>query len=86
MMRPLGTILPTAASLAAGDAAADRRAAEAERVGQCTLGHLARRVVGGESRYYTADGGLYAVVSRRDLRVRWFALAADGHWYAADHP
>ena len=72
----LGTILPTASILAAGDRAADRADRDRERVANRELSHCERRVVGGEVRYYdTTDQ--YAIVSRQG-KVLWFAVTADG--------
>lgn len=73
----LGTILPTASSLAAGDAHAEVLNQKRERIGE-TLGGF-RRVVGGEVRWYISDTE-FAVVGR-SLAVLWFEIR-DGYEYA----
>lgn len=76
----MGTILPTAESLAAGDAAADREKERIERIGIQQLGNLTQRQVGGETRYYDNTGKRYAIVNRFK-EIRWFETRADGHDY-----
>jgi hypothetical protein len=74
----IGTVLPTAASLAVTERFAARQVAMKEKVARRELGDCTRRVVGGEVRYYdTADQ--YAVVSRQGT-VLWFAVRADGDY------
>jgi hypothetical protein len=73
----LGTILPTAASLKAGDAAAKRNAAKNERAAATALANCERRTVNGEVRYYR-DATHYAVM--RNATARWFEVRADGDY------
>ena len=77
-MTRLGTILPTAKSLAINDECARKEAAMKARVaaGDARLRNCDRRVVGGEVRYYdTVDQ--YAIVGR-DGQVKWFAVTPEG--------
>lgn len=79
-MKPLGTILPDAKSLAATAAyyksnqeMKDRVAASARELTGCT-----RKIVGGEVRYYdTTDQ--YAIISRQG-KILWFQVRADGDY------
>jgi hypothetical protein len=74
----IGTVLPTRESLARADAHAAKMARGREAIGQRTLPHCERRVVGGEVRYYdTIDQ--YAVVSRQGA-VLWFQVREDGDY------
>jgi hypothetical protein len=76
MIKTIGTVLPTKASLAVNDAYARRVARDKERIAEKKLNGCTRRVVGGEVRYYdTADQ--YAIVSRQGA-VLWFAVTDDG--------
>lgn len=77
MTRTLGTVLPTAESLARGDAHAARIATEQKRVGSALPGCSAV-TVRGEVRYYK-NSKTYALVSR-GLAVRWFDVRADGDY------
>lgn len=77
-MQPLGTILPTAASLRESDIWHAQNAADKVRFAKShpVLSNCEKRTVGNEVRYYLrADR--YAVVSR-DKRVRWFDVTASG--------
>ena len=77
-MKNIGTILPTAKSLAATDAYAKRVAANQACIAATSpaLRGCQRRVVGGEVRYYdTTDQ--YAVVSRQGA-VLWFQVTPRG--------
>lgn len=78
-MSRIGTVLPTAESLAIGDAAAARlernKLAIAKEAG---LTRWPSRIVGGETRYYSADKW-YAIVSRK-LEVLWFVVCEDGDY------
>jgi hypothetical protein len=77
-MKTLGTILPTAASLAVNDKYHRDDMARRESIASRELKGLDRRVVGGEVRYYdTTDQ--YAIVSRQGA-VLWFAVRADGDY------
>jgi len=76
----LGTILPTAESLAMTEKFAIRDKAMREKVASQSheLRHCTRRVVGGEVRYYdTTDQ--YAIVSRQG-KVLWFAVRTEGDY------
>ena len=76
MFRPLGTILPTAESLANSEAFYRRDIKARESIAKVELRGCERRVVGGEVRYYdTTDQ--YAIVSRQG-KILWFAVTADG--------
>ena len=77
MSRPLGTILPTAASLALGDAFAASLEAEQKKIGAMITG-CRKALVGGEVRYYKSSIR-YAVVSRWMLII-WFDVRADGDY------
>lgn len=83
-MKPLGTILPTATSLAHGDAHAASVQLKKKQVAARLLPRHEHRVEGGEDRYY-AGADYYAVVSD-DLQLRWFIKKPDGHWYAVHSP
>lgn len=76
-----GTILPTAYSLAINEAWHIRRTREAREVASklVALKGAEMRQQGGETRYYVRHD-LYAVVSLRDLRPRWFEVRADGDY------
>ena len=73
----IGTVLPTRASLDAGDryagACARRRLALARASGLLSLD---RRDVGGETRYYTPDGRRYSIVSQDGYKILQFELFA----------
>lgn len=76
----LGTILPTAKILAAGEAHAAAMERRCDSIARRSpeLAGCERRVVGGEVRYYdTTDQ--YAIVSRQG-HVIWFAVRADGDY------
>lgn len=76
----LGTILPTAKSVACNERYAARVAADKARVAATDprLRGCDRRVVGGEVRYYdTIDQ--YAIVGRGG-NVLWFAVRPDGDY------
>lgn len=80
-MMPLGTIIATPQQHAAADRFADQQEAKRQAIGEKLLGHLERRIVGCEIRYY--DGAnRYAMMSRSN-RTLWFERRADGDWYAA---
>jgi hypothetical protein len=75
-MKQPGTILPTAETLAKGDAHAARMARQSERRGDRELAGCEKRVVGGEVRWYdTTDQ--YAIVARSG-KILWFAVTPDG--------
>lgn len=77
-MKKIGTVLPTASSIAANNAYAARVAREKEQVANKELVGCERRVVGGEVRYYdTTDQ--YAIVNRQG-KVLWFAVTPDGDY------
>jgi hypothetical protein len=77
-MTQLGTILPTAKTLALDDKHAEAMRRRTDAIGKRELGHCERRVVGGEVRYYdTTDQ--YAVVSRQGT-ILWFAVREDGDY------
>ena len=74
----LGTILPTAETLAAAERLNAKAVARAERIALTSpeLRGCTRRVVGGEVRYYdTTDQ--YAIISRQG-KILWFAVTPDG--------
>lgn len=72
----VGTVLPTAESLACDNAYADRVERLRETVAARELSGCDRRIVGGEVRYYdTADQ--YGIVSRAG-RVLWFQVTDCG--------
>lgn len=76
----LGTILPTAESLAATEKFAASQKAMRETVAcqSRELANCTRKVIGGEVRYYdTTDQ--YAIVSRQG-KVLWFAVRPDGDY------
>jgi hypothetical protein len=73
----LGTILPTEASLAAGDRHAEEMTRRDAQLAAKTLAQCARRTVGGEMRYY-ATPLRYATVTRQ--RTRWFEVRTDGDY------
>ena len=73
-MQTLGTILPTRASLAAGDRAADERAARDRRIG-CSRFESQPATVGGELRW-ELPANKYATV--RAGRILVFERRADG--------
>lgn len=77
MNKTLGTVLPTAESLARGDVHAAWLAGQQQQVGAALKGCAARNV-GGETRYYKT-ATRYAVVSR-GMQVRWFEVRADGDY------
>jgi hypothetical protein len=77
-MKVLGTVLPTAKSMAASDAYANRVADDQARIAanDPALRWCERRIVGGEVRYYdTTDQ--YAIVSRQGA-VLWFQVTPKG--------
>lgn len=83
-MNTLGTILPTAASIAA----TDRHASAVEQLKRSTarkygLDKHETRIVGGETRYYVYPT-YYAIVNRSG-KVLWFNETAGGD-YAAKKP
>lgn len=74
----LGTILPTAKSIAANERFAIAQTAKRQSIASASqeLKGCVRKVVGGEVRYYdTTDQ--YAIVSRQG-KVIWFAVRPDG--------
>lgn len=83
MITTLGTVLPTAKSLARDKVHASRIAAEQAKIGGALVGCHAKWA-GGEVRYYR-DGTTYAVVSR-SLQVRWFEVRNDGDYPVAAPP
>jgi len=77
MTRTLGTVLPTAESLARGDTHASLIAAQQAKIGDALVG-CRSKWAGGEVRYYRNDT-TYAVVSR-SLQLRWFEVRSDGDY------
>ena len=75
--KALGTVLPSAESLAQGEAHAARITAQQKQMGAALAGCRAQ-TVGGEARYYRTNS-IYAVVTR-SLAVRWFEARADGDY------
>ena len=74
--KQIGTVLPTAASIASTEAYARRLAKEQAGIADRELKGCDRKVVGEEVRYYdTTDQ--YAIVSRSG-KVLWFQVTADG--------
>ncbi len=74
----LGTVLPTAKSIAINNAFAKRDFARRESIASRQLKDCTRRLVGGEVRYYdTTDQ--YAIVSRQG-KVLWFAVTPNGDY------
>jgi hypothetical protein len=82
-MKKLGTILPTAASLAVSDALYEKNQRDNARYAEQHLSHCAVRVVGMETRYYRTPA-VYATIAGQQ-RVRWFETRADGD-YAIEAP
>lgn len=82
-MKKLGTILPTAASLAVSDALYEKNQRNNDAYGRKHLAHCERRVVGIEPRYYRTPT-VYATIAGQQ-RVRWFETRADGD-YAIEAP
>lgn len=75
-MKIIGTVLPTAKSIAITNAYAKQVERRKEEVANKELAGCTRKVVGGEVRYYdTTDQ--YAIVSRAG-KVLWFAHTPDG--------
>jgi len=77
MTRTLGTVLPTAKSLARGKAHASLIAAKQAEIGGALVG-CRSKWAGGEVRHYRNDT-TYAVVSR-SLKVQWFEVRNDGDY------
>ena len=75
-MKMMGTVLPNAKQLAAADRLADQQAKSREEYGDRELAGCAKRIIGGEVRYYDTTAQ-YAIVSRQG-KVLWFAVTADG--------
>ena len=75
--KALGTVLPTAASLALSDAWAASQFRLNSNVAAAKLANFAQCKVGGESRYY-ASATRYATVTGQ--RVRWFEVRHDGDY------
>lgn len=73
----IGTILPTAGSIASNHLWYRRNEAMREKVARSELAHCERRIVGDEIRYYR-NSSEFAVVSLYDHRVRWFHHRPDG--------
>lgn len=73
--KALGSVLPTAASLALSDAWAASQARLNANVAAAKLANCATCTVGGEYRYY-ASVTRYATVTGQ--RVRWFEVRHDG--------
>lgn len=77
--RAIGTVLPTAKSLAAADRHSDALRQKAIKRADSTLGDMTKRTVGGETRYYKT-ATVYAVVSPRSGALKWFESRADGDY------
>lgn len=75
----IGTILPTQASLDATARWSAKRDADNEQTAKRLFAGLTRRRVGGETRYYKT-ATVYAIISNRDGRPRWFEQRADGDY------
>ena len=73
----LGTILPTAASMALNDRMYRKEQRDNANFGDMTLSDCSIREVGGERRYYLT-ATKYAVVRNRN--ARWFEVRADGDY------
>lgn len=78
-MNPIGTILPTRASIAANEKYAAAVAAKKDSVGR-SIANAERRVIGGEVRWYVGQSS-FAVVNAAG-KVRWFEVRDNGDVYA----
>lgn len=80
----IGTVLPTAASIASTDRFYKKNEASKERAAKRLLKGLRRKVVGTmfpEVRYYESEN-VYAIIGR-DMKPRWFEIR-DGETYFAN--
>ena len=80
-MKTLGTILPTARSIALNDAWHAQRETERANIGAShpMLTNCERRNVGGETRYHFT-GNLYSVVPMNGKGLRFFETRKDGDY------
>lgn len=78
-MRQAGTILPNKESLHTNDRHCREKNRKAEEIANRLLKHCAMKKVQGENRYYESEDK-YAIVSTRDLKIRWFKVMADGDY------
>jgi hypothetical protein len=87
-MKPakLGTIFPTMAEIETMDKRSDKINAARLSEGEKELAGkgLARRIVGGEIRYYKTPT-IYTLAIKRGGKYRWFETRADGD-YSIDQP
>ncbi len=85
-MKPksLGTILPTAKSLAINDAYAIDLTEKQRQVAKQHLSDCVSRIVGMEQRYYLRPT-IYAIVDRH-LTIRWIEHRADGDYALKGKP
>lgn len=75
-MKALGTILPTARSIAAGNAAYASDL-EKQRQAAAAANLSGGEMIGGERRYYSPDRKTYRIVGR-DCRIREFECLPGG--------
>lgn len=75
--RGLGTVLPTKASMEAGERHYTKMVRLNAKFAANALRGCERRVIGGEVRYYE-DATHYAVVSNE--KAKWFEVRADGDY------
>lgn len=75
----LGNIFPNERTLALNDKAIQEQKRLAEIVATNQLSDLTPKFLNGEQRYYKTDT-IYAIVSQRDQKVRWFETRADGDY------
>ena len=78
-MQTLGTILPTRASLAAGDRAADEQAARDRAAGVRRFGREPI-MVGGEMRWPVKDDGIADYATIRSGYIAFFVTRIDGDY------
>lgn len=79
----LGTILPTAKSMAAGERHAAKMEAKRAKVGAAALSDCTLRVVGGERQYHWRN--FYAIVGQTN-QIKWFEKRADGEYRIQHDP
>lgn len=77
MTKQPGTVLPSKESLRLGDAHYTKQRVKALAVAKTELSAFRKVVTKGEERYYDGERR-YAIVSTRDMKVRWFRVTENG--------